>query len=673
MRNATMHRWMRLALPFALGLAVACGDQRPVGPEAIGRPNLHAVVDGVPLSLSGSGTAAVDGIMSPGEWSAADSVTFAVALPQVDSMGPTTPATLYVMNDDTVLYFALRLQRPAFGGATSFVVEFDNDHDGARDDGDDVIGLNVGELLPVAFFDSYRVTCEGAPPNSAGCGAYDPSVDGSAGASVDSGYTILELAHPLRSSDTGHDISLSSGQTVGFDVSVRLFSLDPACTDWSLCAADTYFPTSSYYGNEFGDIRIAGSTGGGGDSSGTTTLSLEKTATGFGDRLARYQWWVGKQASAAGDTLLPGESMPVSYTVAVVRWLASASLEYGVRGRFCVSNTGAAATDSLILLDRVQYRAPGDSAFLNVPGAIVSGFPGHAVVAAGATDCYDYEVRFPGIPGVEYRNVGQALINNFAGHPGEYFGPEAIVGFTIPDTLPLVVRDSAAVLTDYTYCPPGLSCTLNDSGPWYVAGDDTLRFTGQIRNDSAPCGLFTAVTDSVTLTTTGGVWLSASAWVPVVTAGCQSGCTRSLGFWKTHAGFTAGNPDRVTPLLPIWLGLPGDSIGSPGDSTGSSPGSVSVQVTSAAQAVAMLEMTGGSPANGVTKLYAMLLAAKLNAASGVSASLVARVIADADSFLRTHDAGSWDRLSSVEREMVLALGDVLGQYNDGLIGPGPCR
>ncbi|HUV30324.1 MAG TPA: SdrD B-like domain-containing protein [Acidobacteriota bacterium] len=138
----------------------------------------------------------------------------------------------------------------------------------------------------------------------------------------------------------------------------------------------------------------------------------------------------------------------------------------------------------------------------------------------------------------------------------------------------------------------------------------------------------------------------------------QEGCTHTIGYWKTHAGF-GPQDDVVTPLLPIWLGTAG--------------GSKSLAVTTAAIAVDVLEMkTYGKNSNGITKLYAQLLGAKLSIASGASGSDVDDIIADADAFLADHDWMDWDGLSDEDRQMVLDWQGTLDDYNNGDIGPGHC-
>ena len=133
-------------------------------------------------------------------------------------------------------------------------------------------------------------------------------------------------------------------------------------------------------------------------------------------------------------------------------------------------------------------------------------------------------------------------------------------------------------------------------------------------------------------------------------------CTRTIGYWKNHAGF-GPQADVVTPLLPLWLGTSG--------------GGKSVHVTTAAFAVALLDKSGDA-SNGINKLYAQLLAAKLNIANGASGSAVLQTITQADGFLATHAAADWNSLTSAQRQQVLAWAATLDDYNNGKIGPAHC-
>jgi hypothetical protein len=136
------------------------------------------------------------------------------------------------------------------------------------------------------------------------------------------------------------------------------------------------------------------------------------------------------------------------------------------------------------------------------------------------------------------------------------------------------------------------------------------------------------------------------------------GCSRTIGYWKTHAGF-GPQDDVVTQYLPIWLGNAG--------------GDKSIEVTSAAIAVDVLKMkTYGKNNNGITKLYAQLLAAKLNFAADADDSDVADKVSDADDFLADHDWNDWKILSDADQDMVMDWQGALDMYNNGDIGPGHC-
>jgi hypothetical protein len=138
----------------------------------------------------------------------------------------------------------------------------------------------------------------------------------------------------------------------------------------------------------------------------------------------------------------------------------------------------------------------------------------------------------------------------------------------------------------------------------------------------------------------------------------EEGCTRGSGYWKNHAGF-GPQANVVTPFLPIWLGM-ADSI-------------KSIHVTDSLIAYNVFVMrTYGLPRNGITKLYAQLLGAKLNIANGASDTDVVATIALADAFLATHDWNDWTGISQADKQMVLQWMGILGSYNEGEIGPTQC-
>lgn len=134
-------------------------------------------------------------------------------------------------------------------------------------------------------------------------------------------------------------------------------------------------------------------------------------------------------------------------------------------------------------------------------------------------------------------------------------------------------------------------------------------------------------------------------------------CTLTIGYWKNHAGL-GPQADRVSPLLPQWLGTAG--------------GQSSVQVTTNAQAVTLLDYSS-TASNGIDKLYGQLLGAKLNLAAGADGAAVASTITSSDAFLAGHADTSWTGLSGAAQQSVLGWVGTLDAYNNGLTGPGHCQ
>ncbi len=185
------------------------------------------------LNLSALGTPTIDGIMSPGEWDNAAKLDFQANVPG----GGTTPATFYVMNDGLNLYLALRLTRPSFGFKTEFIVDFDNNNKGIPQNGDDVLTMIAGKyVIPPVFSDSYLYTCYGNSPTciiddtltTLGIQPAAKLPDGAGTERNDGTYTVVELWHPLCSLDTTHDFCLKPGDTVGFRITLRLYSTSVA-------------------------------------------------------------------------------------------------------------------------------------------------------------------------------------------------------------------------------------------------------------------------------------------------------------------------------------------------------------------------------------------------------------------------------------------------------------
>jgi hypothetical protein len=204
--------------------------------------------------------------------------------------------------------------------------------------------------------------------------------------------------------------------------------------------------------------------------------------------------------------------------------------------------------------------------------------------------------------------------------------------------------------TDSFFGPLGTVC-VGDSpktftytrtiGPYHECGEFTVENTASLNDDP--------------------LHPSTSHATVHVSVPCVGGCTRTIGYWKNHAGF-GPQDDVVTELLSQNLGTAG--------------GAKTQLVDNAAEAVQFLSFRGSNnvqdASNGINKLYAQLLAAKLNIASGANGSAVAATIAAADAFLANNDSLSWASLSKSAKSSVLAWMTTLDNYNNGLIGPLHC-
>jgi len=136
------------------------------------------------------------------------------------------------------------------------------------------------------------------------------------------------------------------------------------------------------------------------------------------------------------------------------------------------------------------------------------------------------------------------------------------------------------------------------------------------------------------------------------------GCTHGKGYWKNHTGF-GPQGDEVSILLPIWLG--------------EADGDKSLAVTDPQITYDVLQQHEyDHPSNGITKLYAHLLTAKLNIIAFANPADVSDAIAAADAFLTDHDWNDWEMLSKDDQQQVLQWKGQIESYNEGYTGPGTC-
>ena len=413
-------------------------------------------------------------------------------------------------------------------------------------------------------------------------------------------------------------------------------------------------------------------------------LSARVSATAFLERRVEYDWTVRKFVSEIMDehmlpepstthtVIRPGETKWIAYYIDPERALTSDQTTSGVRGEVCVTNPTSRSVKRQRVVAQLQRLSGGT--WINVEGAS-SSMETTLEIPSQGTRCFAYELTYPAHDGATYRVLGGALTSahTFAQAVGEFI--PATTAVTIIVDAEAFARDEvyeacARTLGNGFHCESIFSLpytwhfTETSDGRWehFPPGDYYTYYVLDIINEGV-CGKTVTYTNVAQLWESGpkppgGETHEASATVTINTGECNggAGCTRTIGYWKNHAGEDK-KTDVVSPLLPIWLGTPN--------------GEKSVQVTTAAQAIEILSKSGDA-SDGLNKLMAQLLAAKLNILTGADGSLVSGIIARADAFLARYTSGGWSIVIDADRKSVLSWADFLDRYNNGVVGPGHC-
>jgi hypothetical protein len=348
-----------------------------------------------------------------------------------------------------------------------------------------------------------------------------------------------------------------------------------------------------------------------------------------------YQWTIAKSVTPTTVTLNAGETATATYSVVVTN-TGSTDSDWAVGGNVTFSSDPSITIGGL----QVFSTPPG----LNVPqnpGTVTSCSPSPFPVTLVSGLVCGYLIGLPNADPGDAHAIADVDVPPGGRHVSAPFD------FSNP-TINQV--DECVNVTDSLQGVLGTVC-VGDSPKTFTYTRTIGPFTGDQCGEHTIPNIARFVTNDTATTGSDG----ASVVVTVVCEPPPSGCTRTIGYWKTHAGL-GPQADVVSALLPIWLGTAG--------------GAKSVNVTTAAQAVALLKKTDSS--NGIEKLYAQLLGAKLNIASGASSSSVASIIAAADAFLATHNASDWASLTAAQKAQVLSWMTALDNYNNGLVGPEHC-
>lgn len=239
--------------------AVACSDEATAPKRAPRVPPAISAVDNPDLARNTTVPPVVDGIITPGEYKGGASFSFDARVP-AGLLNVTTPVRVQVTRDHTYLYLAMTFDRKSpFHPMDHIAFEFDNDNDGDREDGDDILLGSATGTPNVAYVggDFYRYNNGSYNQGDiADGGTYDALV--SWGAVGTKG--TFEIRQPLNSADDAHDFSIVpifGSMTIGMKMLVGL-EKGPV---GSLEFVKTHSPSSTTYCQlTVGDAKVTGVT-----------------------------------------------------------------------------------------------------------------------------------------------------------------------------------------------------------------------------------------------------------------------------------------------------------------------------------------------------------------------------------------------------------------------------
>ena len=281
-------------------------------------------------------------------------------------------------------------------------------------------------------------------------------------------------------------------------------------------AANVY----SYDGTVLSDTNLVTPTNASGKPAGLSHLefcfnynaTVTKTANTSYTR--DFDWTIVKTASPTSLLLATGQTMPVTYTITVGNSYADS--DFMVSGVVTVSNpwpvpaTVVSVTDSLL---------PGEtltcsSATLPANGSVTCAYSASVASKASGT------------------NTATATVNYGAGNRTS--SGSAAYSFGDPTT----VVDASVTLDDVRgACPAGFSCVLSTGtvpNQMVLTAPGTVSYVVNVT--ATQCGMTGTLLNTATLIeSNSGATHSDDASVSLESAACNTGCTLTQGYWKTHS------------------------------------------------------------------------------------------------------------------------------------------
>lgn len=361
-------------------------------------------------------------------------------------------------------------------------------------------------------------------------------------------------------------------------------------------------------------------------------VDVTKTAHTSLDRT--YTWKIEKSAEKTALELQKGEVYSLPYKIIVSN--TSADSNWAVNGDITIKNPdpGNAATVTDV---KDEISGVNDAAAVDCGGLPFT-------IPAGGTKTCTYSSPLPdGTDRTNTATVTTSAESKVGGGSGT-----AAVKFDGATTINKI-DDMIKVSDTYSGGPQGVDVSANDA-------PKTFTYNRDISFDE--CGDHEVNNTASFVTNTTGTKGESSATVKV-TIDCAQGCTLTIGYWKTHADPNSTRHDATQTLEVLAAAQPPITVG--GNTVTATAGTYNV--------VSLLSFSG-DPSKPINKLYAQLVAAKLNIANGADGSAVSTTIAQADSFLTSKQPNQ--NLSGPARQTAVSLAAALESFNSGGIGPGHC-
>jgi hypothetical protein len=401
--------------------------------------------------------------------------------------------------------------------------------------------------------------------------------------------------------------------------------------------------------------------GSGAGSNELSTVCTWKTSGTYGNVTAdcfnRVSWTIA--VAALPDATIECESgtdITVPYTV-------DATQSAGIEGEVCFTNEPSDdpfdnPTCNTRLTIVLEYNAPGPGGYVPVKTWDLGNVED---ISSGETKCYPYSVLFGDfvpVAGGDYRITPQLSIDNhgngawtFETHqPVEldcYFDTpecgELTVSPACPTTYDSENQDAVADFTCTVKDPASATYTESGSGSFLINIYNNLSskdeaFTTQIcvngitscdetLQDCTPLAINTGVKDCGTI---------------------DDGCGLTIGYWKTHSV----------------EGLYGNNAGV-GQALLDANGAICLGTYCVSTGQMIVNTMKDMGPNGIAKLYAQMLAVKLNILNGANDACVADALAAADAFLTGKTTSDWANLSKDDRSLVLGWMSMFDKYNNG--------